>query len=89
MKAPPVCHECEKLSKVSEKSQPLGEFLDWLHENNYVIAEWNKFERNDERLYPTQTSIERLLAEYFKIDLDKVDEERTVLLNWIRENTGE
>jgi hypothetical protein len=76
----PECPECEKLLKIHPKSQTLGFFLEWL-QHKYVFANWGK----NDRLYPENISIEKLLAEYFEIDLDKVDKEREQLLKWIRE----
>lgn len=82
----PECPECEKLSAVSKKSQEIGEFLDWLqHERHLVLAEWDKEEDyKDNALFPVHISIDVLLAEYFKIDLAKVEQERQALLEWIR-----
>lgn len=55
---------------------------------------WNEEERErvtiDEMLVPAseyrgESGISRLLAEYYGIDLDKVEQERKALLDWIRE----
>jgi hypothetical protein len=35
----PKCPECDKLRIVCDKSQAIGEFMDWLHEQGYTIAE--------------------------------------------------
>ena len=86
MKAPPICHECEKLSAVFKESQKIGDFLDWLKENEYYIT---RYDDRKEQFFETHQSIEQLLAEYFEIDLIAVEKERIALLNWIRENTGE
>jgi uncharacterized NAD(P)/FAD-binding protein YdhS len=84
----PDCPECEKLSAVSKESNRLGEFLDWLeHEKGFVIAEWDKEDAyKDNNLYPTHIPYNTLLAEYFNIDLNKVEKERSVLLEYIRKN---
>jgi hypothetical protein len=60
--------EHEKLPQISEKSNICGAFLDWLqNDRKLVIADWG--DEDDERLlYPAHIGIERLLAEYFKID---------------------
>jgi len=76
----PYCPECEKMSKIQQTSQKIGFFLEWL-QHKYVFAKWGK----NDRLYPEHISIERILAEYFEIDLDKVDKERQNILNWIKE----
>lgn len=91
MKSPqPACPECEKLSAVAEKSNSIGEFLDWLREErNLVICEWydgeNPKDLSPAAYYQTQISIETLLAEYLEIDLNKVEQERMALLEWLRE----
>ena len=36
----PECPECEKQLKISDDSQKLGEFLEWLQSNNYEICKW-------------------------------------------------
>lgn len=73
-------HECEKLVNVSEQSQKIGEFLDWLlNEKGYVLAKWNE-SRYTDRLLDQHVSINSLLADYFKIDLNKVELERRALL---------
>ena len=68
--------ECEKLKEVSDKSQVVGEFLDWLSCNKEVcLAKWE-----GERLSEFYYSPENLLAEFFEIDLNKVEEERREIL---------
>lgn len=77
--------ECEKLAQVSEKSQELGYFLEWLMQR-CVLAEWDESEEGgtDDILYPIHKSIEQILAEYFHIDMDKVNEERAQILKELR-----
>lgn len=82
MRQQPECPECEKLTRVSEESNKIGNFLDWLAEKNIVLA---IYETRDELLYPLRKSFEKLLAEYFEIDLNKVEQERRALLDWLRE----
>lgn len=77
--------ECEKLLKVSHISQSIGEFIEWLlNERGYVLAEWNE---NDE-LFPVHPDIEKLLAEYFQIDLNKIENERRAILRALRARSG-
>jgi len=77
---------------VSEKSNMIGAFLAWLHgEKNLAICEW--FEDKEDEFYggaydPVYSGVDginRLLAEYYGIDLDKVEQERRALLAWLRE----
>lgn len=85
----PPCPECEKLASVSEDSNKIGDFLSWLHSKGWVIAGYEHNERRYEELvairrFQGDTGINQLLAEYYKIDLDKVDKERKELLKWIQ-----
>lgn len=69
--------ECEKLLAVRDKSSAISEFLEWCEENSIVLRQW----RNDE-FCPEMLgrSHEELLAEYFGIDLKKVEVERREML---------
>jgi hypothetical protein len=76
--------ECDKLHAVSGKSQIIGEFLDWLqNEQKVVLAKWNG-DVYEEALNPIYQSIQEILAVYFNIDLNKVETERRALLDGIR-----
>ena len=73
--------ECNKMLEVQDQSQTIGEFLDWLlHDKGAEIAEW----RGDQ-LFPMRGSIESLLAEFFEIDLEKVEKERRAILEEMRQ----
>jgi hypothetical protein len=76
----PKCPECEKLHKISPQSQMIGEFLEYLQSRGYIIAE-----RWKEVLVPVHESTNELLAEYFDIDMNKVERERQALLDFIKE----
>lgn len=78
----PPTPELDKMKGVKERSQSIGAFLDWLQsEREIVLAE---YEYRGETLYPINLSIEKLLAEYFEIDLEKVEQERRAILAHIR-----
>jgi hypothetical protein len=78
--------ELDKLSKVKEESQLIGSFLDWLQtEGGYTICKYYEKDGGlQEAFLPARKSIEEMLAQYFKIDLRKVEWERRKLLNMIR-----
>ena len=83
--------EHEKLKSVQEKSQAIGEFMEWLrYTKKYTIAKWYKSqwdaddEEETDRLMPEFPSIEKLLAEYYGIDLNKIEEEKRAMLDEIR-----
>lgn len=72
------CPECDKMLAISDNSHVIGEFLEWLlSECGLCLAEHDGVSG---RLVPVFTRIEDLLAEYFEIDLKKVEQERRALL---------
>lgn len=73
--------ELERLSKIKEKSQTIGEFLEWLNEQGITLCERYK---DTEMFYPIVGSREQLLAEYYGIDLGKVEAEKQAILKDIR-----
>lgn len=73
--------EHEKLKKIADKSQTVGEFLEWLQgEKGVTLAEYN---RND-NLYPVRFSIQDLLAEFFEIDQNRLETEKQHMLEELR-----
>lgn len=97
--------ESDKMLAVKEKSQAIGEFLEWLqsgdveqglpmrrsiflatqrlkcedHETGEVLPE-DEWELSDVYNDPFNYSIEQLLAQFFNIDLKKVEEEKRAML---------
>lgn len=78
--------ELDKMLAVSDKSQVIGEFLEWAQsEKQLVIAVWHEEDADGNKLYhprllPAQFHAETLLAEYFEIDLAEVERERRKIL---------
>ena len=85
------CPECDKIIAVKNESQKIGEFLGWLgSEKNLTICRWVGEDEDDDiggRFYPEHLDVQKLLAEFFGIDLNKVEEEKRSLLEEIR-NAG-
>ena len=83
--------EFEKIQTNHDESQVIGMFLEWLQNEQEVIlctCDKRKSDKLDEEYYdPIDDTIEQLLAEYFDIDLDKVEKERRGLLDEIRKQT--
>jgi hypothetical protein len=78
----PAAPECDRLVAVADESYKLGEFLDWLEQDQgLTLARWS---RSEDQLVPDCTPKEHLLAAYFKIDLDRVERERRALLAHLR-----
>ena len=87
--------EHTKQRAILQESQTLGEFLEeWLPSKGYLLAEYGKgdptvsnsvYEKgHPERLYPVQRNIQGLLAEFFGIDLDKIEAENRAMIEALR-----
>lgn len=71
----------EKLAGVADQSRQIGEFLDWLESKGMTISEFVQYEGYSEpRLEPVSTGFERLLADYFELDLNELEKERRRIL---------
>lgn len=68
--------ECKKLLAIKDKSQTIGEFLDWLTtEKGYSIC--RSFNTD---FISVSLPIHSLLAEFFDIDLKEVEKEQQQIL---------
>jgi hypothetical protein len=74
--------EHDKLEKVQEQSQTIGEFLEWLSSEKEIhLARWH----NTCDLRDVHTDKEKLLAEFFGIDLKKLEEEKRQMIEVCRQ----
>lgn len=67
--------EHDKLREIQPLSQAIGEFLEWCAADGreMVLAEWV----NDGGwMLPASKPTEKLLAQFFQIDLDKIETEK-------------
>ena len=72
--------EHAKLHAIAHLSNAQGEFVDWLqNEKGIVLA---KYEGN--KLYEDNTSLQKLLAEFHAIDLQKINAEKKEMLVQMR-----
>lgn len=71
--------EHEKLLKVAQTSQVIGEFLTE-NGHGWVLAEYTE----DDTLVPVALSVVEVLATYFDIDLRKIEAEKQQMLNIMR-----
>lgn len=78
--------EHEKLSKVSDKSRVIGEFVDWLSDEKGIQLGHNQwFDDCVERQFvPVGGRIQALLAEFFEIDEDRLEQEKRAMLEHMR-----
>lgn len=72
--------ECDKMLAIHEDSQKIGEFIEWLGEQGMEIC----VDCMDGEYTPLRKTREQLLAEYFDIDLEKVEQERRKILKSLR-----
>lgn len=76
--------EHEKLKEVSSTSQKIGEFLDYYRHKGYDLYHYIEDDTGDEILVRSRKSIQELLAEFFEIDLVKLEKEKEQMLEDIR-----
>ncbi len=91
--------EHDKLRPVSEKSQAIGEFLAWLEEGglgeetgSVELARHLRYyvgptEHRESVLTPLMMPKTDLLARYFEIDLEKIEDEKLAMLAGVRRET--
>ena len=79
--------ESEKKLQVREQCQTIGDFLSWLQDHRHVVlCQWGvDVDNRKEVLLPTGRTINQWLADYFMIDLEKLEEERRELLRRLAE----
>lgn len=86
---PPLTPELDKQSRIiqSGKNQVIGDFLDWLEERGLIIARYHDdeacFEGCPGIIAAGEGKLE-LVAGFFEIDLDKIEQERRALLEHLR-----
>lgn len=78
-RSPSMIPEHEKLAKVKEKSQAVGEFLEWLNREGIHLC---TLQDNKWGLISNSTS--DILAQYFGIDEQKLEEEKLEILDEMR-----
>lgn len=95
----PDTPELDKMLKVSDDSNRIGGFLAWLRgEKGLSICEWREGEKDDlldawipsghYPVYSGDHGINRLLAEYYKIDYDEMENERRAILDMLQERAN-
>lgn len=79
--------EHEKLAAISDKSQVIGEFLEWAQqEKGWHLAEWNTTHfSNFDFMMPIPQTIQVILSMFFNIDLDRLEKEKRAMLDVQRE----
>lgn len=70
-----------KLTSISGKSQACYDFMEFLFTKGYHLG---KYRGNIERLFPENPVLKDLLAEFFDIDLNTLEEEKLAMLQECR-----
>lgn len=83
--------QLDKMLEVNPQSQVIGEFLEWLrNKKKYAICFLYADRIDDEEdtlsFEPIEQPIEQLLAEYYGVDLNEAEKERTLILQSIRKD---
>jgi hypothetical protein len=68
-------------------SEKVQEFIDWLYDHKqWTVAEFQEHEhrRFGEVLVPVSLTREQIMADFYSIDLRKVDDEKRIMLTTIR-----
>ena len=79
--------EHEKLAAIKDKSQTIGEFLEWLPTQGITLCTYyyGRKKGDDGGYCPAAASTTALLAKFFDIDLDKLESEKQQMLDSLRE----
>lgn len=80
--------ELDKMRAVKDDSAVISGFIDWLEEEGYQICKHQETIFHSQELgdytpegwYPQRKTYEQLLADFFEIDLEKIEQERRELL---------
>jgi hypothetical protein len=73
------------MEAIMNESQRIGEFVDWLQEKGIYLCEYRSYtDSSIVELDRTRKNIQDLLAEFFGIDLDKIEAEKRAMLDEIR-----
>lgn len=84
---PTTFSEHERLGEVSDKSQAIGEFLEWLNGQGIEMAHYPDrvpYGGLVDTLYSTNESTQAVLSRYFSIDLELISAEKEAMIEGLR-----
>ena len=85
--------ENTKKNRVAPDSQKIGDFLETMSQNGFTLCEYQEPAEgsiwSEGKYYPTNKPLIQLLADYFEIDLKKVDAEQRQILEDLRKRDAE
>lgn len=71
-----------RLTAISDQSQAIGEFLEWLGSQGVWLCEIP--EPFNETFFPIHRSTQSLLADHFEIDQNRLEQEKRQMLDELR-----
>lgn len=71
--------EHEKLAALNGANNTIGQFLDWLDQEDIILCKWD-----DERLVPCRENKATTIGRHFLIDEDKLEAEKQSMLASLR-----
>lgn len=85
----PEYPEHDRQAKVVDQAQAIGDFLTE-NTQGYMLGEWFKPEGYHEaRLFPVSKPVQQILADYFQIDLDKIEAEKRQMIAAMQAMNGD
>lgn len=77
--------EHDRLHAIKDESQAQYDFIEWLHVRKNILLCDEKIGFQTDTYLPIQIPIQKLLAEYHEIDMNKIETEKRAMLAEIRE----
>ena len=77
----------DRILELQPQSQAVGEFLEWIKSEGYVLCKYNEQGPRHEYL-PIHKTIDTLLHDFFEIDPMEEEREKRALLDEIRSMNG-
>jgi len=72
--------EHEKMAKISDLSQAIGEFLEYQSGRGITLCHRGVYGQR----WPVTESLEKMLAKYFEINLDVIEAEKRMMIDEMR-----
>lgn len=80
--------EHAKMKAIKDEASSIARFLTWLHEERKPPVHLFEECFHGQEPYPVTESTTQVLAEYFKIDLRRLAEEKDQMVNQMRAERG-
>lgn len=82
--------ECEKLNEHHSQMEIIREFLEWASENGMEFGHWEPglLGQVHDNFIPVNKSFDEYLAQYFDINMGKVETERRAMLAFAARGNG-